>query len=77
MKFSRNENLDDAVALWEEVVKSILALAATLKEAVNDGLKSKELVEKKVSDLVGMITAIQSSLKDSVKAFVEEVNYTT
>lgn len=75
LKFSSNESLEDAVFLWEEVVKSILALAATLKEVVNDGLKSKELVEKKVSDLVGMITAIQSSLKDSVKDFVEEVKY--
>lgn len=74
LSFCDSSDFDKLICLWKIVIQSILPVAySPLEGALKDGLKSRELSDSAATTVVGLLTAIQDTLRLQLKKFTDEL----
>lgn len=70
LRFKDCTNFDKLVQEWSHVIKVVLAFSDNLLPALEGGLKNKETAKETVKSVKAIIAAIQMTLKQQLKDFI-------
>lgn len=59
---------------WKQVISVVLAFNSNLLPALEGGLKNKETVRNVTSSVKSIVLAIQGTLKEQLKGFVNAIS---
>lgn len=77
LKFTDNSNFNENVKYWERITKVIMPIAAnTLENVLKDGLKNKEIADKAVTTVAGLLTAIQTTVQTQFSDINKRISFT-
>ena len=74
IKFKDCSDFDALVDRWKQVIGVVLAFNSNLLPALEGGLKNKETVRNVTSSVKSIVLAIQGTLKEQLKGFVNAIS---
>lgn len=74
LKFKDCSDFDALVDSWKQVISVVLAFNSNLLPALEGGLKNKETVRNVTSSVKSIVLAIQGTLKEQLKGFVNAIS---
>lgn len=74
LKFKDCSDFDALVDSWKQVISVVLAFNSNLLPALEGGLKNKETVRNVTSSVKSIVFAIQGTLKEQLKGFVNAIS---
>lgn len=66
-------NIDQAKANWEDIVYAVLPFCDKLKSSLSGGIKSKEVIENSINDVLSLLESTKSFNSEKYKKFEEKV----
>ena len=76
MRFKDCSDFGKLVNMWKQVISVILAFNGSLLPALEGGLKCKETVRTTTAAVKSIVLAIQGTLKEQLKDFVNAISWT-
>lgn len=74
LKFKDCSDFDTLVDMWKQIISVVLAFNFNLLPALEGGLKNKETVRNVTSSVKSIVLAIQGTLKEQLKGFVNAIS---
>ncbi len=74
LKFKDCSDFNALADMWKEIINVVLAFHSTLLPALDGGLKNKETVRNVTASVKSILLAIQSTLKEQLKNFVDAIS---
>lgn len=76
IKFKDCSDFEKLVDMWKQVIGVVLAFNSSLLPALEGGLKNKETVKTVTASVKSIVLAIQGTLKEQLKDFVNSISWT-
>lgn len=73
-KFKDCSDFDKLVEMWKQVICVIISFQSTLLPVLDGGLKNRENVRKSTQAVKSIVYAIQSTLKEQLKDFINAIS---
>ena len=74
LKFKNCSDFNALVDMWKQIISVVLAFNSNLLPALEGGLKNKETVRNVTSSVKSIVLAIQGTLKEQLKGFVNAIS---
>lgn len=74
MKFKDCSDFNALVDMWKQIISVVLAFNSSLLPALEGGLKNKETVRNVTASVKSILLAIQGTLKEQLKDFVNAIS---
>lgn len=74
LKFKDCSDFNALVDMWKQIIGVVLAFCSSLLPALEGGLKNKETVRNTTASVKSILLAIQGTLKEQLKDFVNAIS---
>ena len=74
LKFKDCLDFNALVDMWKQIIGVVLAFCNSLLPALEGGLKNKETVKNTTASVKSILLAIQGTLKEQLKDFVNAIS---